>query len=120
MAWWPWWPLPRSVQALSYHLSHSLTSSPPLPPPSLSSLIMAALATTRGRPSTPGADWPCCHSPLGEEQTTILSVLPIYHIYGLAVNTLLGAKAVIMPKSEPGTFLASLAQHQPTHLNMVP
>ena len=60
----------------------------------------------------------------GEEQKTILSVIPIYHIYGLAVNTLhtllYGAKVVIMPKFEPGTFLASMAKHQPTHLNIVP
>lgn len=42
--------------------------------------------------------------PPGEEPPTSISVIPMFHVYGLAVNALhgsyLGAKQVIMPRCQ--------------------
>ena len=68
----------------------------------------------------------CALSPhkIGEEQAVGLSVIPMYHVYGLVVNTmhalLLGAKVVVLPKFEPSSFLSCLAHHTPHYLNIVP
>jgi acyl-CoA synthetase (AMP-forming)/AMP-acid ligase II len=68
----------------------------------------------------------CALSPhkIGEEQAVGLSVIPMYHVYGLVINTmhalLLGSKVVVLPKFEPGSFLSCLARHTPQFLNIVP
>merc|ERR1719458_1360038 len=60
----------------------------------------------------------------GQQQKTGISIIPMYHVYGLVVNTMhamfLGAKSVILPKFEPASFIGSLAKYQPHYFNLVP
>jgi len=60
----------------------------------------------------------------GQDQKTGISIIPMYHVYGLVVNTmhamLAGAKSIILPKFEPDSFVSSLAKHQPHFFNLVP
>ena len=76
-----------------------------------------------------------------DEPRRLLSVIPMFHIFGLVFNVLqplsMGAHMIIMPKFEPASFISrfvtsslvcsnrecfhfSLAKHQPTHFNVVP
>jgi len=60
----------------------------------------------------------------GQEPKTGISIIPMYHVYGLIVNTMhamfLGSKSVILPKFEPASFIGSLAKYQPHYFNLVP
>jgi len=60
----------------------------------------------------------------GTSQSSCFSVIPNYHIYGLTCDTLLplyrGAKAVMLPRFEPGLFLSCLERYKPQLYNLVP
>ena len=68
----------------------------------------------------------CALLPLqpGQQQSVALSVIPMFHIFGLAYNVMqpltIGAEMISFPKFEAETFISSLAKYQPTHLNIVP
>lgn len=57
-------------------------------------------------------------------QDTMIGVLPFFHIYGftcLLISRLaLGCKMVTLPKFQPETFIATLAEHKSGYLNLVP
>ncbi|CAG4959570.1 unnamed protein product [Parnassius apollo] len=57
-------------------------------------------------------------------QESLLAVLPLYHLYGLAVILLqkltVGAKIVTLPKFERKTFLHAVKEHKTSLLHLVP
>ena len=48
----------------------------------------------------------------------------MFHIYGLAINTMhalvLGTKVVTLPRFQPASFLACMEEHRPHGLYIVP
>lgn len=67
---------------------------------------------------------PCTHVKADWCDQVGLSVIPMFHIFGLVFNVLqplsAGARMVSLPQFTPELFLSSLAAHQPTHCNLVP
>eukprot|EP00091_Calanus_sinicus_P003250 TRINITY_DN13412_c0_g1_i1.p1 TRINITY_DN13412_c0_g1~~TRINITY_DN13412_c0_g1_i1.p1 ORF type:complete len:201 (+),score=35.78 TRINITY_DN13412_c0_g1_i1:620-1222(+) len=61
---------------------------------------------------------------LGEQQPVAISVIPMYHIFGLTFNIMqpltIGAKMVSLPKFEVESFISCLEKYQPTVMNVVP
>ena len=60
----------------------------------------------------------------GPVQDTILSVLPLFHIYGfnitLHTSMLSGQHLITLPKFTPESYVGTLVQHRPTGLAAVP
>lgn len=59
-----------------------------------------------------------------EPGTSVLGVLPFFHIYGMVVNLFLslyaGSTLVTLPKFEPELFLDAISQHKTDVVNIVP
>ena len=57
-------------------------------------------------------------------QEVTISVLPMFHIFGLNVTLTgglhMGAKQVVVPSFQPAQFARLLAEHRPTFLHLVP
>ena len=68
----------------------------------------------------------CVHRPLPPdvEQYIALSIIPVFHIYGLVYNTFqpltLGVKMVSLPKFDPALFISTMESQKPTYMNVVP
>jgi len=68
----------------------------------------------------------CVHRPLpiGVEQYIALSIIPMFHIYGLVYNVMqpltLGVKMVSLPKFDAGKFIGIMEAQKPTYMNLVP
>nr|XP_022918338.1 4-coumarate--CoA ligase-like 7 [Onthophagus taurus] len=64
------------------------------------------------------------HAILDGEQEILPIILPMYHIYGFSIATLVllqsGAKIITIPKFTPDIFLNCLKKHFPTLLMLVP
>jgi len=60
----------------------------------------------------------------GLQQETTISVLPLYHIYGLnqtmSGGLYHGVKQVILPGFDPTLFIKAMEKHKPTFLHLVP
>lgn len=60
----------------------------------------------------------------GTKQEARISIIPVFHIFGLTVNILqaliMGIKMVMMPKFEPKSFIAALEKYKPAVMNIVP
>eukprot|EP00092_Neocalanus_flemingeri_P018391 GFUD01019904.1.p1 GENE.GFUD01019904.1~~GFUD01019904.1.p1 ORF type:complete len:566 (-),score=147.84 GFUD01019904.1:456-2153(-) len=60
----------------------------------------------------------------GDEQSVAISVIPMFHIFGLACNVMqpltAGVQMVSLPKFEAATFINTLEKYKPTHMNIVP
>jgi len=61
---------------------------------------------------------------INEKQFNFLSVIPMFHIFGLTMNVLqplsAGAHSISMPKFEAPLFISILEKHQPFFMNLVP
>ena len=61
---------------------------------------------------------------LYEDNTTLLGVLPFFHIYGMVVilfsSLHAGSKIVSLPKFEPELFLSAMEKHKTNIVNLVP
>ncbi|XP_078349218.1 uncharacterized protein LOC144634193 [Oculina patagonica] len=59
-----------------------------------------------------------------EDMTTVLNVLPFYHIYGLAIilggRLYVGSKLVVLQRFEPHTFLQAIQHYKVTNAPLVP
>lgn len=79
-------------------------------------MVGQALVTT--------ADGEFFYRAFGQFQDVTISILPMFHIFGLGVtmNACLwaGAKQVILPRFDPGLFISALTKHRPTFLHLVP
>ena len=62
--------------------------------------------------------------PTAKTQPRTVCVLPMFHIFGLMVTSLMtihvGGKIATCSKFEPKTFVKSLLKHQPTFLHLAP
>ena len=62
--------------------------------------------------------------PTSKTQPRTVCVLPMFHIFGLMVTSLMtlhvGGKIVTISKFEPQTFVNSIMKHQPTFLHLAP
>ena len=60
----------------------------------------------------------------GEVQEARVSIIPVFHIFGLTVNIFHalfhGIKMVMIAKFEPKSFTSALEQHKPSGMNLVP
>jgi len=68
----------------------------------------------------------CALPPLvpGNPQPVAISVIPMFHIFGLSCNVMQpltrGAKMVSLPKFEAVSFINTMEKYQPTVMNLVP
>ena len=62
--------------------------------------------------------------PTAKTQPRTVCVLPMFHIFGLMVTSLMtihvGGKIVTCSKFEPNIFVNSILKHQPTFLHLAP